>query len=200
MNDEQERDAEVAAAERTRSDQIVNAVLRARDDLLKVWHAARRVDGRDIDTPLTEAIHAVCNALFYAAEMPTIVHKDGENEEIGRHILRIKALEYHLRAEKAETERDAVIERWGAMVDIAPDYLRGQEPATAMRGLIAERNAARAELAKLREHLTELADENIRIDQEHVSVGSDQDDLWASVWGAAGRELREALESEADHE
>lgn len=59
--------------------------------------------------------------------------------------------------------------------------------------LTAERDAARAELAKLRERLTKIADENETIYRDHTSVGNDADDTWAAAWGAAGRELRVAL-------
>lgn len=65
--------------------------------------------------------------------------------------------------------------------------------------LTAERDAARKDLADLRARLTKIADENETICREHTSVGNDQDDAWVSAWGAAGKELREALglESEA---
>jgi hypothetical protein len=52
--------------------------------------------------------------------------------------------------DRLTAERNAVIERWGAMVDIVPDHLRGKEPAEAMQALIAERDAARAEVKRLR--------------------------------------------------
>lgn len=54
-------------------------------------------------------------------------------------------------------------------------------------------DAARAELARLRERLTKLADENEAIERNHQSVGQSEDDICASTWGQAGRELRAAL-------
>lgn len=63
--------------------------------------------------------------------------------------------------------------------------------------LTAERDAARKELAELTDRLTKIADENETICREHTSVGNDQDDAWVSAWGAAGKELREALNGES---
>jgi len=60
--------------------------------------------------------------------------------------------------------------------------------------LTAERDAARAENVRLREAFDELAATNIAIYDGHVSVGQTEDDVTASVWGAAGREIRAILE------
>ena len=64
--------------------------------------------------------------------------------------------------------------------------------------LTDERDAARAAHAELIARLTKLADDNIRYYEEHVSLGDDMDDVSAAAWGAAGRELREAIAPESE--
>lgn len=98
------------------------------------------------------------------------------------------------------TSRNTVIERWGAMFDIVPDHLRGQTPADIMLALIAERDAARAELAKLR---GVIVDEDIigsyiearafDVEIRHGEYGKEEADEHKQVAAA----LRAALKSES---
>jgi len=65
--------------------------------------------------------------------------------------------------------------------------------AKCLRDAQTAKDTASLSAADLWARLTKLADENIRLDNEHESFGSMEDDIIATTWGAAGKELREAL-------